>query len=46
MKKKIIIFTKEEMKKLELKKRNNYYIIHKTNLNKISNRKCNRQKLH
>lgn len=32
---KIIIFTNEEIRKLNLKKKNNYYIIHKEQVNKI-----------
>lgn len=41
--KKIIIFTEEEIRRLKLKKKNNYYIMHKTKLNKKSNRKCNKK---
>lgn len=43
MKKKIIIFTEDEIRKLKLKKKNNYYIINKAKLNKRSDGKCNKK---
>ncbi len=46
MKNKFIIFTKEELKKLNLKKINNYYIIHRKQLNKRVNKKCSYKELH
>lgn len=46
MKKKIIIFSKEEIKKLNLKKVNNYYIIHKKQVTKELIKKCKYKKLH
>lgn len=42
MKKKIIIFTRKELKLLNLKRKNNYYIINEQTYNK----KKNIQKLH
>lgn len=40
MKKKIIIFTEEEIKKLKLKRKNGYYIINKS---KIIDKKSNKK---
>lgn len=42
MKKKIIIFTEEEIRKLKLKRKDGYYIINRNKIvNKKSNKKCN-----
>lgn len=46
MKKKIIIFTKEELKRLNLKRINNYYILHKKQNNIEKVKKSNAEKLH
>lgn len=43
MKKNIIIFTEDEIRNLKLKKKDNYYIIHKSKLNKRSDKKCNKK---
>ncbi len=43
MKKKIIIFTEEEMKKIKLEKKDNYYILNKEKINKKRARKYNKK---